>query len=52
MTEVTLLVASWCPVCPLARALWSKLAESHAFHIEEVDISTRRGRDLAMQQPP
>ncbi len=47
MTEITLIVADWCPVCPGARILWASMARRFSFDYREVDIASEEGSALA-----
>ncbi len=46
MTEVTLVKADWCPICPQAQQLWKELGKDHNFEYTEVDISSEKGKKL------
>lgn len=50
MLRVTLLTATWCPVCPEARRLWRQLALAYAFDFEEIDVSSAEGKRLAQER--
>ncbi len=47
MTEITLIVADWCPICPGARKLWAGMARRFYFDYREVDIASQEGSTLA-----
>jgi glutaredoxin len=44
---VTLLHAPTCPTCPQVQDIWRMLQDQADFDYEEVDITTKRGRELA-----
>lgn len=46
MKKVTLVVASWCPICPSAKKLWKGLKAQYDFEYEEVDVNTLKGEEL------
>ncbi len=46
MVQVTLIVAEWCPVCPIAKSFWRRLREQYDFVYSEVDISSSEGEAL------
>ena len=47
MTEITLIIADWCPICPGAMKLWASMAERFYFDYREVDIASEEGSALA-----
>ena len=46
-SRVTLLHAPTCPTCPQAQTVWRGLQDQADFDYEEVDITTKQGRELA-----
>ena len=46
MKSVTLIKASWCPVCPQAEKLWAELIKMHDFDYREIDIASTEGEEL------
>ncbi len=47
MTEISLIIADWCPICPAARKLWASMTERFYFEYREVDIASEEGSALA-----
>ncbi len=45
--RVRLLVASWCPQCPVAKSFWRRLHDKFGFDYDEVDIESPDGSLLA-----
>ncbi len=45
--SVTLVTSSICQSCDQAKALWQSLGDTYKFKFDEVDINSRRGRELA-----
>ncbi len=46
MTNVVLLTARWCSICPDAKSFWRELKSSEDFEYEEVDAESERGMHL------
>lgn len=49
MKTVTLVVASWCPICPSAKSFWKGFKEKESFQYEEVDIESSEGQKLVSE---
>lgn len=49
ITQVTLVVAGWCPVCPSARELWRGLKKEYDFHYDEIDVASPLGERLVSE---
>jgi predicted thioredoxin/glutaredoxin len=45
--KVKLLVAAWCPQCPVAKLFWRALRDKFGFEYEEVEIESPVGTLLA-----
>jgi len=49
MVKITLLTAKWCPQCPSVKEIWKELKQQYDFEYEEVDVSSKRGKELVEQ---
>ncbi len=49
MSEVVLVIADWCPICPKAKSLWQSIGEEYEFDYREVDIASKEGSELVIK---
>lgn len=46
LTNIVLLTARWCSICPSAISFWRELKKSNDFEYAEVDAESERGMQL------
>jgi glutaredoxin len=47
--KLQLLVSKWCPSCPAAQQVWSKVAGGKGLALEVLDVGQPPGRHLALE---
>ncbi|HEV2548858.1 MAG TPA: thioredoxin family protein [Stellaceae bacterium] len=47
--KLQLLVSKWCPSCPTAEQVWSKVAAGNGLTLEVLDVGQPAGRHLALE---
>ncbi len=49
MTDVIILTQSFCTFCEQAKEIFSRLTLEYPLNIQEIDLDTEAGRDLAIK---